>query len=353
MRNLFAYGAQDDEKYAPSLLPRAYVVVKQYFDEAIFNFYFFDGEKLKEFFADERSHMVRTSVFNISQVTLLENAISHLNNMRSLHGRKLGKQVPDIQPLFDEREAEKVELQKAQTDLHEAKAALKKAEEELSVIDKALSGYKPIRHYQDERANLEATVKTLKRERAQFRSEMSDFIRRYTILLNLYPRLQHTLRLIEEKERSGDLPPAIDRDQISRLIMNHAKKCPLCDGTLDDAAFAHLQSLLDILSVSSRTSHYLKEIKSTLEREIDEAKLYKQKKEELVQRDRDLSVREERAKERLKEINSILSNYDSESSQLDVSKLENRRTSTNHLVSQPNLSGYSHMSTLQRSALPI
>ncbi len=302
------------------------IVVKQYFDEAIFNFYFFDGEKLKEFFADERSQVVRNSVFNISQVTLLENATNHLSSMRYAHSRKLGKNAPDIQKLYDEQEEERALLKQARQSLSDGKIAQKRAEEELEIINKALSGYEPIRHYQNERAELEATVRMLKEELAQFRSDRADFIRRYTILLNLYPRLQHTLALIDQKESSGELPPAIDKDQVKKLIDNHAKTCPLCDGALDAAAFVHLQELLDKLSVSSHTSNYLKEIKSTLEREIEEAKQYKQKKEKLTQRERDLTAREEKAKGRLKEINSILSNFDSESKQIDVSKLENKRT---------------------------
>lgn len=302
------------------------IIVKQYFDEAIFNFYFFDGEKLKEFFADERSQVVRNSVFNISQVTLLENANAHLSSMRYSYSRKLGKNAPDIQLLYDEQQEEKAALKQARQNLIDGKAAQKRAEDELAIIDEALSGYAPIRHYQNERADLEATVKTLKAELAQYRSDRADFIRRYTILLNLYPRLQHTLALIEQKESSGELPPAIDKDQVNKLIVSHAKTCPLCDAKLDEAAFAHLQELLDKLSVSSHTSNYLKEIKSTLESELEDAKRYKQKKEKLAQRERDLTAREQKAKDRLKEINSILSNYDSESSKIDVSKLENKRT---------------------------
>lgn len=302
------------------------IIVKQYFDEAIFNFYFFDGEKLKEFFADERSQVVRNSVFNISQVTLLENAGYHLNHMRGVHGRKLGKAAPDIQKLFDDRDAEKAELKQARQNLSDAKTAQKRAEEELAIVDEVLSGYAPIRHYQSERTDLEATVKRLKEELAQFRSDRSNFIRRYTILLNLYPRLKHTLALIEQKESSGELPPAIDKDQVKKLIISHAKTCPLCDSKLDDAAFLHLQELLDKLSVSSHTSNYLKEIKSTLERELEAAKQYKQEKERLVQRESDLTARDDKARGRLKEINAILSKYDSESGKIDVSKWENKRT---------------------------
>lgn len=302
------------------------IVVKQYFDEAIFNFYFFDGEKLKEFFSDERSQIVRNSVFNISQVTLLENAINHLGSMRYTHSRKLGKNVPDIETLYDEREEEKNALKQARQNLNEAKKALKKADDELAMVDEALSGYAPIRHYQDERADLEATSKTIKEGLAQLQSDRADFIRRYTVLLKLYPRIRYTLNLIESKEAKGELPPAIDKDQVRKLILSHAKNCPLCDGILDEAAYSHLEELLTKLPVTSHTSNYLKEIKGTLELAIEEAKQYKVIKKQLLDRENDLTVREKKVKDRLKDINSILSKYDSDSGKLDVSKLENKRT---------------------------
>lgn len=142
--------------------------------------------------------------------------------------------------------------------------------------------------------------------------------------------MKQTLMIINQKEASGELPPAIDKDQVKKLIANHAKTCPLCDGKLDEDSFAHLQELLDKLSVSSNTSNFLKEIKSSLEGGIEEAKKYKQEKNNLQQREIDLNARDQKVKNRLKEINSILSKYDSESGKVDVSKLENRRTVWNN-----------------------
>jgi len=301
------------------------IVVKQYFDEAIFNFYFFDGEKLKEFFADERSQVIRNSVFNISQVTMLESACTHLRHMRTAQGKKLGKEAPDITILYTERDEEKKQIKAAKENLTAAKAAVKKANEEIEAINAALSGYAPIKKYQDERAELEAALDSVKDEATQLASDRADFIRKYTILLNLYPRIKHTLAVIYEKESKGELPPAIDRDQVQELVKSHAKTCPLCDCSLDEKAFEHLQELLEKLSVSSHTSNYLKEIKSTLESAIDEAKKYREKRKKLDERAKDISAREDKTRSRLKEINGILSKYDSESGKVDVPKLEKRR----------------------------
>lgn len=75
------------------------ILVKQYFDEAIYNFYFFDGEKLKDFFATP----LKESIYNIAQVNLLENTINATNNKKATLNRAIGKRLPDYANLFSEK----------------------------------------------------------------------------------------------------------------------------------------------------------------------------------------------------------------------------------------------------------
>ena len=305
---------------------QADILVKQYFDEAIYNFYFFDGEKLKEFFATDRSQIIQNSVFNISQVTLLENAIKHLNHMNNVYGKKLGKKSPDIQSIYDERDEEEKASKDAEKRLRDEKRKKQNAEIKLESINTALNSYAPIIEYQKQRIGLEENLKNIEIEKKKFKNDLSDFICRYTILLNLYPRMKHSLNIILEKELAGDLPPAIDTDQIKKLLTEKTKHCPLCTRELDEHAYLHLQNLIDKISVSSKTSHYLKEIKGTLENEIEECKRYKERKSKLDERKKDILAEEEIVQKKLKEINSILSNYDSDNGKLDIAKLEKNRT---------------------------
>ena len=54
-------------------------LVKQYFDESIYSYYFFDGENLKNYFEKSNTKRIKDLIFNISQVTLLANAMAHLD----------------------------------------------------------------------------------------------------------------------------------------------------------------------------------------------------------------------------------------------------------------------------------
>lgn len=164
------------------------------------------------------------------------------------------------------------------------------------------------------------------RPKAKYLSDRSAFIRQYLVLLTLYPRIKTTLELIGGKEADGDLPPAIDKDQVRRLLAHLDEPCPLCNGVIGETGREHLEALLEKISVSSHTSNYLKEIKGPLERYLEQARLFKKELDSLRQREMDIEERKKVATARLQQITSALSNFESESGQLNVAKTEAERT---------------------------
>lgn len=302
------------------------VVAKQYFDEAIFKFYFFDGEKLRDFFAAGQSNTIQQSIFNISQVTMLENACTRLKRMHYNRTKKLAKDCPDIAALNEEREKQEKRLATARETLSDSRADVLELTHKRNELDEILRGYDPIKKLQQERQDLESTLRHIEDEEETYRSDRSAFIRQYTVLLTLYPRIKKTLDLIGVKEADGDLPPAIDKDQVRRLLDHLDEPCPLCNGVIGETGRAHLEALLEKISVSSHTSNYLKEIKGPLERYLEQAQNFKKELESLRQREMDIEERKNVASQRLQQITSTLSNFESESGQLNVAKTEAERT---------------------------
>lgn len=302
------------------------VVAKQYFDEAIFKFYFFDGEKLRDFFAAGQSNTIQQSIFNISQVTMLENACGRLKRMHYDRTKKLAKDSPDIAALNDEREKQEKRLATARETLSDSKADVLELTRKREELDEILRGYDPIKKLQQERQDLEATLHRIEAEEETYHSDRSAFIRQYLVLLTLYPRIKTTLELIGGKEADGDLPPAIDKDQVRRLLAHLDEPCPLCNGVIGETGREHLEALLEKISVSSHTSNYLKEIKGPLERYLEQARFFKKELDSLRQREMDIEERKKVATARLQQITSALSNFESESGQLNVAKTEAERT---------------------------
>ena len=312
------------------------VVAKQYFDEAIFKFYFFDGEKLRDFFAAGQSNTIQQSIFNISQVTMLENACGRLKRMHYDRTKKLAKDCPDIAALNEEREKQEKRLATARETLSDSRADVLELTHKRDELDEVLRGYDPIKKLQQERQNLESTLRHIEDEEETYRSDRSAFIRQYTVLLTLYPRIKKTLDLIGVKEADGDLPPAIDKDQVRRLLDHLDEPCPLCNGVIGETGRAHLEALLEKISVSSHTSNYLKEIKGSLEHYLERTQNFKKELASLRQREMDIEERKNVASQRLQQITSTLSNFESESGQLNVAKTEAERTAIIQIINVAN-----------------
>ena len=300
--------------------------MKQYFDEAIFKFYFFDGEKLRDFFTASQANSIQQSIFNISQITLLENACSHLKRMSSEKAKKLAKDSPNIAQ-FNEEQAEKEKLRATaeityNTNIEQSDKLSKEREK----LDDVLRGYGPIKRLQEERDELTEELRKAENDASELRTKRTSFIRKYTVLLSLYPRIKRTLAIITEKESAGDLPPAIDKDLIKKLLAHPDQHCPICDSSINETAIEHIQKLLAQFSVSSQTSNYLKEIKGTLESAIDDVSKFKIRLDELNQISEDITSRKENAEKRLSEISSALSNFENINEQMNVSEMESKRS---------------------------
>lgn len=203
-------------------------------------------------------------------------------------------------------------------------------------LDDILRGYEPVKKLQEERSELESSFRKIESEIELFQTRRTSFIRKYAVLITLYPRIRATLDFIVQKEKDGDLPPAIDKMQIKRLLTHPEEHCPICDGKIDAVARLRLEKLLEKIAVSSETSNYLKEIKGSLEMYIDQTEQFKGKLDELRQTEMDLAAQKEKIEKRLKEIAGLLSNYDSNGTQgkINIAATESQRAK---VISQINL----------------
>ena len=305
--------------------PDADIIVKQYFDKAIFKYYFFDGEKLADFFSANQAESIQQSIFNISQITLLENALYRLNKMHAEKTKKVAKGSPDLEKMNTEYDSHQEKRDTAQALFDKNSQDAEMLRREIDAIDSLLRGYEPVKKLQQERDALSKKLKSVEDSEASLHTRKTAFIRKYTVLLTLYPRIKKTLDIIREKEAKGDLPPAIDRDLIKRLLDHHEATCPICASTLDDNAYDHLTKVLADYSVSSHTSNYLKEIKGALENYLDEAQNFKKKLDEIRQTEVDLAAQRNEITTRLQEIASMLSNFESTGGSVNVSKTEAQR----------------------------
>lgn len=300
-------------------------LVKEYFDEAIYQFYFFDGENLKEFFTENKTGYIKDSIFNISQVTLIKNSCEHLDKLKKDYTKSLSKDFPVVAELEKKCSDLEESIQRRESLIDKSNEKIKSYDKCMREIEEKLKLYGPIQEKQKRREDLENRLNKIEKDAKNLGTQSTTFIRKYMILLSLYPRISQTLSIIEEKENKGELPPSIDKKQVENLLEHCDEPCPLCGGKIGETGRQHLAELLKKISVSSETSNYLKEIKGSLEADIDEAKKFNLDLEKIKERKKDLDSQKNDITKELNEISSYLSNYNSTNATVDIPKLESRR----------------------------
>lgn len=305
--------------------------VKQYFDEDIYTYYFFDGENLKNYFDSANSEKVKKSIYTLSQVNLLKDAAQKTENMSIDKSRDLTKKSgkSDI-TIYDKIDKLEDENKRYEEENKTLKAEIPVIELRINSINDQLNGYKPIQDKQLRRDELDKKYKRLKFEQEEFISKKKEFIRTYLILFNLYLRIKSTLDMIKYKEEHGELPPRIDKKQIEELINNHDANCPMCDGEINDHAIRHMQELLEELEVSSQASNYLSSIKGGLENAIAKCKKYPKERKAIIDNEKYYVEELEKTEAELNTISQYMSKYIDEGNGLfDVPRLEKDRRDAN------------------------
>lgn len=281
------------------------ILVKQYFDEAIYNFYFFDGEKLKDFFATP----LKESIYNIAQVNLLENTINATNKKKATLNRAIGKKLPDYANLFSEKTEKENWIAATANEIERANRKLEEAKQREESYDNKLMGLREVEPLQREKKRLEKEEKALEQEDAKNKAEQTAIIKEYLVLLTMYPRLKKIYHYISAKKEAGKLPPSIDRNQILELLHHKEQPCPLCHSHLTEEAILHLEEILNENKISSATSNFLSCMISPLEVDLARAQEYVAQRDAWRKRVIDTQKRKAENKAQLEENNRKLDAY--------------------------------------------
>lgn len=296
--------------------------VNTYFNKAIFDYYFFDGENLKNYFAKSKTENIKNSIFNIAQVTLLDNTIKRTNDLAVKKYRDAKRKNPSSENYYEEKAELEKEIQKRNDENKELEHSINKYSEKKIEADDILSNYKPIKADLLRKKDYENNLNKNTAELEKLRNDQYSFIQEYMILLRFYPRIKKTYDMICYKEEHDELPPNINKSEIKEIIDKHLTNCPVCNSEIDENAIDYLQKLLDNTAVSTGTSHQLMKIKSSLEQMLEEVHKFEYRKTDLIKRERVLHNERDQYETELNKIHSYLSNYSTDDLEKNIAQAE-------------------------------
>ena len=283
-------------------------IVKQYFDESIYSFYFFDGEKLENYFDAIQATMIKQSIFNISQISLLTSVLKRLEVLEKEAQKRIGKGAPDLQKKLEEEQGIEDEIIDCEKKMHREKEDEQTAYDKVKAIQAQINLVKPGEDLLKRKESILNEIAGYKKALESLDNDRSAFIRRYMTLLPLYPDVHKVIELIESKFERGEIPPHFDKEIIQRMIDGKEKNCPICAREVNQEMVVHLEHLLEQISVSTSTSNLLSSIRSTLFSIKDEVLQYPVKRDELQQKRQEIIRKKNDAQKRLEEVKGLLGN---------------------------------------------
>lgn len=247
------------------------LVLQRIIPESIKEYFFFDGERLNEYFRSSNEDIVRKEVKKISQLDLLEKSIKHLDRRRDKFLKKSEDLSPEVEQLREERESLKNELEtsnKNLEELNEKRREFQRKEKEYREKIKS-SSVENVGQLEERREKLEQRLEDLQQEEEKVREDKKEYLLSIAPGMLSQEAVKIALEKINEREEAGDIPPDFKKNFLERLL--DEGKC-ICGSDLNENAElrrtlrARLEETDDISDISEEVMRESANLNSILEK---------------------------------------------------------------------------------------
>ena len=293
----------------------AIYLTKKLFPQDIQEYFFFDGERLNDYFRKSvYSDAIKQEVFKISQISLFEKVIDHLAKRRDFFSREakgLNPEADEIKDQKDKREQnlkeKKSELENKKRQKNEAEIIEKKFEERL----KGSHSTREVSKLQEERERLDEELERLKKDIKETEHEQLNYLKNMMSIIMGYKPISKSIQLLSEKIDSGEIPPDYKMNFIKKLL--DEGKC-ICNTDISKECEARkrVEQLLKECDELSELTEELINVKCELQRMIRQLDDFPRHQKEYSKRINNFKKEERNKNMRLKKIHDILKGIDNE-----------------------------------------
>lgn len=283
--------------------------ISRHIPQQINEYIFFDGEQLEKYFQGANRQKLQGGINNLTQVTLIDQAILALDRYDKT------EIAPRIKNAGDEvirNLQERISEYEEALSTHENNLAIVKDEktriaQRIEELNEIISNNDQLGEKKERYSLLEQKLEDLNYQRIEKRRALMSFVREQYTLFGMYSSLSNFFRYIKAEEDKGNLPPHIDKSLLQNILVNH--KCAICGQDVNGDAYTHIKKLIDELSVSSETSGQLNQALAVLRSHFNEMKKYphnlKSRQDEIKRLNNEIQACEHNISILLKYLNGI------------------------------------------------
>jgi len=189
------------------------------------HFFFIDGEKLRQLFEKSNPEDIKKSIFDLSQITLLQNAIEHLSSYKSSVRGQTEGDSPEVDKLKGHLDVIEKQIKEEEKQLEENKKARRVAITNKEKLDKQLEGidHKDLNRLIERISFLEEDTKRLEFAKVEKTAEYLKYLIGVSPKIFLREPIKKTIDIINKLKKADKLPPKIEAPFVEELLKS--KKC--------------------------------------------------------------------------------------------------------------------------------
>ena len=258
-----------------------YIFIEKNMPRDIEGYFFFDGEKLEDYFDENSGSSIKKSVAELSQLNLLDLVSERLITRKNDYYnqiKKLDKGESDIVGRKNTFESKKrnalKEKEEAIAELEKIDAKLEKIKNEKSQID-----HSDAKQLEKDLSNLNSREKTLNNKINKIKDKKNEYLINSFPLLLSYSAMKYTCNLGEDLEEAGFIPPQYKKGFLESILDKN--KC-ICGHDLSKDLTARKKivdlknNTSEITDVSEEVNVTLKDLKDTM----NEIRMFNQNRNE-------------------------------------------------------------------------
>lgn len=281
--------------------------VNKFVPKRIRKFFFFDGEQMDTYFTDVTGVNVENSIFEISQIDLLNSMYTNLKTISTELRRDAAKLNPKVTEINEKYEVTAATLEALNKLIEDCKKQLGVAKSEYRRCCDSLGDEPDIEDLERQRNILSKKITELDSVRSVYYEELKILIKKYTIIFNALPQLKSMYSVIKEKEENNQLPPKIDKDELKKMLEGHT--CLICNRPLDGQATVNIESLIEKYELNNESANLLTAIRGNIESLIREASKYPNERKLIIDNIKRIDDEKKESVTKYNEIESIVEKY--------------------------------------------
>lgn len=196
------------------------ILINNLLPEALKNFFFIDGEQLREFFKVSTPENIAKAIDIVSQLELVYKASDHLSKVENNLRKSVKNSTPQLERVQRNIELTQKKIDELKITIKTTEKQKEKDHEEIAKVKEFLKTHNSavIASLEKERQSLESDIHKLNEQISRKEYQRNSYLVEIAPFIYLKKEIEQAYKIIEEKVERGELPPRIKETFIKELL---------------------------------------------------------------------------------------------------------------------------------------